>query len=206
MLADDWGHALIYDVDSSLIEYNFNSIKTDEFDPSKIKHDYEMLDYGINPFDLWVLKNFVMNRNIKSVTELGCGSTTHFLNKLGLKVTSFALSNPSKHQIVYNQCDILVNADKILESCDKSDLLLIDSWHHKDMAKFYHQNILKHINLPIFMHDWNKRGVVGYSEQVYWIEHILDKDYKLFIMTAILNNTIYDYCKAIPCSAIWMKI
>jgi hypothetical protein len=207
MLQDDFGFIVNYSPDYENIKKNFQSITHDTFDVSKIKALMAQCSFGINPFDMWTLKNYVANRNIKVVTELGCGSTTYFLRLLDVECRSFALEDAIHSNVGFFKCDIFQSADKILESCATSDMLLIDSLHHYEMAKFYHNNILSKINLPVFMHDWFDDGDRAYSEQKYWLENILNKDYELFLMTRI-----YDKCPIekhwpvpTPCSAIFHK-
>ena len=207
---DEYGAHLKYTVDYNELKYNFDSIKQIEYDSNIIKKYLNGFMPGMSYFDFWTLFNFIKNRKIKTVTELGCGSTTHFLQNIGLICNSFSLAaeDSVKNKVPHIECDIFESAKIILDSCYTSDLLLIDSLHTAAMAQFYHNNILTKINLPIFIHDWFDNGELGYTEQEYWIENILDKDYKLFLMTRIFDKVDIDTYRPfiVSCSAILLKI
>jgi hypothetical protein len=208
MLLDDFGHKINYVTDYSLIIKNFGNTVNGEFDFEKMKNRYGGCVVGVHPFDMWVLENYVFGNNIKTVTELGCGSTTYFLRSIGVNCVSYSLADAGLFNIEFIKCDIFQSAERIVESCLVSDMLLIDSVHHYKMAEFYHTNILPYINLPIFIHDWFDNGEVGYSEQKYWVENILNKDYELFLMTIAINKLDVEKLRPmpVPCSAILHKI
>ena len=44
------------------------------------------------------------------------------------------------------------------------------------LVKINQFNILNHINIPIFIHDWFAPMEKTYSEQIYIIENLLDKE------------------------------
>jgi len=205
-LPDEFGYKCDYIFDIDTIFKNFNSIKTEEFVLENILSHTKEVILGVNPFDLYILKNFISFKSIKKVTEFGCGSTTALIRSLGVECHSFALSDQSNSGVVFNKCNILDSANIILEDCKTSGLVLIDSWHSSVMAEFYHKELFGFISLPVFLHDWFAPMEDTYSEQVYFAEKILDKQYELFLMTRLLNSEIYDFCKIQPCSAIFTKI
>src|SRR5713101_291721 len=49
------------------------------------------LDFGINPFDLFVLKSFIERNDVKLVLELGAGTSSMMLDNMKIARKSFAL-------------------------------------------------------------------------------------------------------------------
>lgn len=159
----------------------------------------------VNPFDLHVLKCFCEANNIKRVTELGCGSTSKLMDSMGIQRLSFAKHDASFQDISFKECDIYESFDEILAECKQSDLFIIDSIHNTQMAHFY-VDILKQIDIPVFFHDWFLPGEDTFSEQNYWIENILEKLYKIDIVTRVVNIKGYQFHPMVPCSVIFTKI
>ena len=107
--------------------------------------------------------------------------------------------------ISFKECDIYESFDEILAECKQSDLFIIDSIHNTQMAHFY-VDILKQIDIPVFFHDWFLPGEDTFSEQNYWIENILEKLYKIDIVTRVVNIKGYQFHPMVPCSVIFTKI
>jgi hypothetical protein len=194
---------LDYPYDEEKIKANWESIKVEpKFYPSQFV--YLVNWASINPFDLWVFKNYLLANNIQSVVEFGCGSTSKLLDNMGIKRFSIAYEDFSHSGIDFHYADLHDSNDLILEKCADADLVIVDAWHSTKLAQSYHQ-ALKQIDLPIYMHDWYLPGEITFGEQNYWIQEILYKDYEPFIITRVLNKRGYDMWQP-PCSAIFTKV
>lgn len=163
------------------------------YDYSKVTLDGYSLDFQeqwfgampyllVHPFDLAILKAYIVKNDVKLVTELGCGSTSRFLDRI-CKVprVTFALEDMLGSGISFNKCDIFESYDVILDSCKQSDLFLIDAIHSAGMAEFYLE-ILKETKIPVYIHDWYLPDEQTWPEQNYWIEHILGKYYEPIVI------------------------
>lgn len=125
----------------------------------------------VHPFDLAILKAYCDYHQVKKVTELGCGSTSRFLDRVcKVKRTTFAKEDMVGYNFDFIECDIFESYDLILQSCKESQLFLIDAIHTAGMAEFY-QPILE-LGIPVFIHDWYLPGEETWPEQNYWIENI----------------------------------
>lgn len=146
-----------------------------EYDVDKIKAIVGQ-NFGIHPFDLFVLQKFIEENGINSIVEFGCGSSSKFLDGIDIKRTSFAIES-----IFYNvdfvKMDIL-DSQGIIEDFiknNKFDMFLIDSDHTEIMAKTIFENFLNLTNhtKPIFIHDWFDNGKTTYTEQLFYLENML---------------------------------
>jgi hypothetical protein len=205
---DDFGHLANYEVDLNKQINNFETLAQNFSYWEYAKFTNEYLDIltqvgrlGMNLIDFYLLGQYIKNNNVKKITELGCGSTSAFLDKLGIYRESFSLFQAGGFEnLNFVKCDIYESADIINKSCENADLLLIDSQHSNQMAEFYHKNILSRHKLPIFIHDFMDNGQPTYSEQIYWIENLLDKEYKIFAAT----NSLYPEKPTFLLSGIFM--
>jgi hypothetical protein len=189
------------------VDYDYNSKNIEELcgapiNFSEIDNIIHDLNPGMNSFDFVILNNYIKSSNIKTVTELGCGSTSRFLDFCGIKRTTFALIEVGgDDSLDYNKCDIFEKADEILASAKESDMILIDSLHSDVMADFYYKNILKHVMKPVFIHDFYDKRKNCYSEQTFWEDNILNKFYNLYILANAYpvqrDNELYPQCSAI---------
>jgi hypothetical protein len=203
---DNFGVKQSFEIDLDKLKKNFIEIKHEEYDLDWMKSFLGKTPFGINPFDLYVLKQYIENKGIKRVCELVCGSSSYFMDKLGVYRESFSYEDMAQCGVKFVECDIFESADMILNSCKNSDLLFIDSQHDLKMAEFYSKYILEYTNLPIFIHDWFLPTELKYPEQKFWLENLLYKKYDLFILTRLLSTTEYKFTNIKPCSAILHKI
>lgn len=162
-----------------------------EYDLVEMKNNVGSL-FGINPFDLFILKKFIDNNNIKNVLELGAGTSSIFLDNLGINRTSIAIES-IYYGVKFENLD-LYESYKIVKDNIKNnnyDLLLIDCEHSNAMAKLIDTEFLTLFNhkIPIFIHDWMDSDKIGYSEQVYYIDNILNR-YKVLYQTDLPTKYI----------------
>lgn len=202
-MPDDWGHITRYKLDTYITIKCFNFIKTEEFDLQKIK-DILDLYLGINAFDLYILKMFIEKYNIKKILELGCGSSSLFLDQLQVERETYSLSS-QEYDIKYIQCNILNEWERIEAAAKTADLIFIDAEHSKTFATEYYKRLLLQTNAAIFIHDWFLPGETTYSEQISLLNlGILDK-YKFQIITRMLCKELYDNSNTPPCSILLRK-
>lgn len=182
MYSDDFSK-----ISQLVIDYDFNNKNIEDLcgcpiNFSEIDNIFADLNAGMNSFDFVILNNYIKEKGIKKVTELGCGSTSQFLDMSGVERKSFALIQAGGTiPLEYEKCDIFKNSEAIFESAKDSDLILIDSLHSYDMSSFYFEHILKKCKKPVYMHDVFDKGKNCYSEQTFWEKHIAGKSYNLII-------------------------
>lgn len=150
------------------------------------------LDFGINPFDLFVLESFIENNKIKKVLELGAGTSSQMLDNIGVVRNSFALESIF-YDLKFKKIDIFKDY-RIIEKFIRSnqvDMLVIDCEHSARMAKLIDRRFLRLLNYskPIFIHDWYDFGRTTFAEQVYYFNNLLDK-YEVTYMTDLPANII----------------
>jgi len=162
--------------------YKYNDIKI-KYSDVKIKPKD---NFGIHPFDLFVLGQYIKQNNIQSVLEFGAGTSSILFDSMGLKRKSFALTS------MYCVCDfeaidVYINPDRIVDYIknNKIDLLFIDCEHSTAMAKFIIANFISLLsNVPIAVHDWFDYDKPIYNEQlVYYTDLIKTKKYSVELMT-----------------------
>lgn len=205
MFGDQFGPVANYDVDINMMNKNLSYLADGkELNLSYYEKLFNDLDCktGVNLIDFFILHKYIEKNNIKKVTELGYGSTSIFLDSIGIKRETFAVDRAgvnANNEVEFVKCNIYKSADMINESCKTSDLILIDSQHAYTMAEFYHNNILINHNLPIFMHDFMAPGRQTYSEQIYWINHLINKEYTLYISSDCLyHGQLFETSGIIP--------
>lgn len=182
MYSDDFSK-----ISQLVVDYDFNNKNIEDLcgspiNFSEIDNVFADLNAGMNSFDFVILNNYIKEKGIKKVTELGCGSTSQFLDMIGVQRKTFALTQAAgSRPIEYIQCDIFKNSQAILESAEDSDMILIDSLHSYEMSSFYYEKILSICKKPVFMHDIFDKNKNCYSEQTFWEEHIAGKSYNLII-------------------------
>ena len=205
MFDDQFGDVANFNVDMHSMRENLLFLtEGKEFDFTFYENLFNKLDCyaGLNLIDFYILHKYIQKRNIKKVTELGCGSTSVFLDSISIKRESFEIDQAltsTKNTVNFNKCNIYESADKINESCKDSDLILIDSQHSRSMASFYYKNILMNNHLPVFLHDFMAPGKQTYSEQIFWVRYLLNKKYKLFIATdCLFPDQIYKISRDVP--------
>jgi hypothetical protein len=202
MYSDDFSRISILNIDYDYNTQNLENLCGSPIDFSEIDKALPDLNAGMNSLDFVILNNYIKSSNIKTITELGCGSTSRFLNLKDINRTTFALIEVGGDDTIdYIKCDIFEKANEILESAKESDLILIDSLHNDTMAKFYFNNVLKQTMKPVFIHDFFDRGKQCYSEQSFWEENIINKFYNLYISANAYpvqrDNELYAQCSAI---------
>lgn len=220
----------------NVIENLKNIILDNVYDEEKIKvsiNDDANNEHGLSFYDIFVIQCFIkllfskLNKKI-NIVELGCGSSTRlFSNDIHVKeLFTYSLEDMMNNKTVNNnikfiKCDILENKDIILQNCLTADLLFIDCNHSYNFAKFYCEHILRHIKIPIIIHDFlpvteNKYFKKTWGEQYYLLHEFLSKQYyKLYAYTALsdeevilLNdeNLVYNRTKRmIPCIALLLE-
>jgi hypothetical protein len=205
MFDDDFSHIAEYKVSYMTMKANIHKIVDGkEINLSFVESVFNNLDCkaGVNLIDLFLLQKYIEKNNIKKVTELGCGSTSIFLDKLSIARETFAVDQAlitNTNQVEFTKCNIYHSADIINESCKTSDLILIDSQHSYSMAEFYHKNILINHKLPVFLHDFMAPGRKTYSEQTYWSKHLIDKLYKIYLVSdCFFHGQLYKVSDIIP--------
>lgn len=133
--------------------------------------------FGINPFDLYFLKCFIEENKIKHVLELGAGTSTLFLDKLGIKRKSYALES-IYYDINFEQIDLYLKHEIVEDYIRKNDidLFLIDCEHSYNMGKLISEKFfsIKNYKIPFFVHDWFDFNKYTYGEQKYYIENMLE--------------------------------
>jgi hypothetical protein len=195
---------LDYPFDSSKNEANYNLMMTEEYKDSWTTVSPNLL---VHPFDLELLKNACTHFNVSKVVELGCGSTSRFLDRI-CKVERVTFANIDMtggefSTFKFINCDIFESYDLILEHCKTSQLFLIDAIHTAGMAEFYHP-ILKETKIPVFIHDWYLPNEETWPEQNYWIEQILDMYEPFVVGRGIEYCPVKSYVDGgiPPCSAV----
>jgi hypothetical protein len=193
-MKDEWGFKMIntnnhkYDyekmfneIDSFITEYKIEEI----INPIGV-------DLGINPFDLFLLKKYIEQNNISHILEFGAGSSSKFIDSLGIKRTSFALQSIF-YNIDYINLDIKSQYETIQKYIkeNKFDMFLIDTEHTTDMATIINEKFLKPTKYKkaLFIHDWFDFNKVTYSEQIYYYNNILKK-YKVAYITDLPDEYI----------------
>jgi len=214
-----------------------NIIGNKKFDLNEIKlliNDNGINLPGVSYYDIYILQCFVdnlakeLNRKI-NVVEIGSGTTTKFFAnyKNILNVTTYSLTEriiglPVKN-VNFIQGDVLKTPDLLLESCKKADLFFIDGDHSYNFAKFYCEEILNHINIPVMIHDFhpvtkNRFFSMTWGEQFYIMHEFLPNQnrYSLHVYTAIsdeesvrlsdanLNNYRENRSTLFPCISIFL--
>jgi len=89
-MADEYG----YIINRPGYTYNYQKIFNkiiNVVDNFNVERYEELVYLGVNPFDLFLLETFLRENNIKNVLELGAGTTTKLLDKLGIERKSYAL-------------------------------------------------------------------------------------------------------------------
>lgn len=197
--ADEYGPVSNTEIDNGEIINNIFELVTDL---KELKRKIKDMNLGMNSFDFLLLLYYIKKNNIKKVTELGCGSTSQFLDELNIKRTSFAMSREGGNKdLDFVYCDIFEKKEEICEDLLTSDLLIIDSLHTYSMAEFYDKNIISLIKKPIFIHDFFIKGNTTFTEQKYWEDHILNKTYKLKILSNVFSS-LNNEERFRPCAAI----
>lgn len=193
---------LSYPYDLAKIEENFELINSGYF----VEDWFHSMPYLlVHPFDLAILKGYIDYKKVQKVTELGCGSTSRFLDRIcKVQRETFALEDMLGGGIPFNKCDIYESTEVILDSCKTSDLLIVDALHCEAMAECY-LDILKETKIPVFIHDWYLPDEETWPEQNYWLKHILHDAYNEFIIARALETCPKDsfvHGGIPPCSAI----
>lgn len=199
-MADEYGVKII----KFEYDYNYDYQKiTDKI--SNFINEYKSEDIiknighylGINPFDLFILKKFVEENNIKSILELGAGASSLFIDNLGINRKSFALESVA-YEIEYEKFDIFKNYNIIQDYIKNNevDMFIIDCEHSHEMAKLIDENFLKLVEYkkPVFIHDWFDYDKIGYSEQRYYLDYIV-KNYDVEYMTDLPNDCVLSLLK-----------
>jgi hypothetical protein len=192
MMADEYGHIITctgYVYDYELI---YEEVKKNIKDFNKL--EYQKLKFlGVNPFDLFQLEIFLKENEIKNVLELGSGTTSKFLDNLGINRKSFALESIYFPDLVFDKVNLYESYNLVHEFLNKNkiDFILIDCEHSKSMAELIYNQILKYVDfkIPIFIHDWFDFGKITYREQVYYYENLFNH-YDLHIMTDLPSDYI----------------
>lgn len=214
-MSDEHGHILYkgdYIFDYQRI-FNFFYEEIEYFNLS----DYEVIGHrlGVNPFDLFMLKTFIEKNKITHILELGSGTTSKFLDILGVKRKSFALECIYHNDINFEQINVF-DSYKVVQSYlveNDVDMILIDCEHSERMAKLISEKFFKEINykLPFFVHDWFDLEKVTYTEQIYYYNNLFGH-YDLYLMTDLpeeeikkltsVNNQLSKKFEVPRCSAI----
>jgi hypothetical protein len=213
-MADDYGKIItpngyVYDYETI-----YEKIKKNIKNFNKLK--YKKLKFlGVNPFDLFQLETFLKENEIKNVLELGSGTTSKFLDVLGIKRKSFALESIYFSDLEFEKIDLYESYNLVQDFLNQNnvDFIFIDCEHSIAMADLIYNNILKYVDFrtPIFIHDWFDFGKLTYSEQVFYYDNLFNH-YDLHIMSDLpskyvdkLNNlgtTIDSKCHVPRCCAI----
>jgi|GEM_PF-5651466 len=173
-------------------ENNIKKLLNNAFSFDEIQ-EYLPENLGMNKLDFLFLYKFIKSYNIKNVLELGCGSTSQFLDNLNIQRTTFALEQLGGDiPLEFIKCDIYDIKIDLMLAAKNSDMFLIDSLHTREMAEFYHENLLKHFKLPVFIHDFTRQGTECYSEQKYWEDFLLNKTYKMLILSDLHPSDIQE--------------
>jgi hypothetical protein len=106
-MGDEWGIIIL---NSNNYKYNYQNIFNKIFnfiDEYRLEDIVKLIgeNFGINPFDLFILKKFIFENNITNVVEFGAGSSSKFIDSLGIKRTSFALQ-PIFYDIKYEKINL----------------------------------------------------------------------------------------------------
>jgi len=179
-MADEWGYTIKntnnYQYDYEQIFNHINSF----IGEYKIEDMIKIIgvDFGINLFDLFLLKKFIEENNITHMMELGAGSSSKFIDSLGIKRTSFALDSVF-YDLDYVKLNIKDDYEIVQEHIRKNDfdMFFIDNDHSTEMAKLICDKFLNLMDYskPLFIHDWFDFNKTTYSEQVYYYNNMLDK-------------------------------
>lgn len=156
---------------------------------SKINHDFieDVKNNGapVNAFDQIILSCLISQYGIKTATEIGLGSTTTNMVKMGVKVTSFALDDrreDPRGDFIHINKNLLEKETKELFSISlaSSEFLLIDGVHSFNFAENYSPLLTTSIPL-IFIHDhYNPLRPTVTGEQWFVDNKIRDKYDVLF--------------------------
>lgn len=195
-MADEFGIRIPKYID----EYDdvFNNIKNivENYNVESIKNDVGNL-FGINPFDLFILKTFIEKNRIKNILELGAGTSSKFIDKLNIERKSFAIES-IYYDVVFEPLNIYQSYQDIKKyiKSNSIDLILIDCEHTGKMGKLIDEEFLYSLNynVPLFIHDWMGNEQIGYSEQIYYIENIL-KFYDIKFITDLPDHYLNELKK-----------
>jgi hypothetical protein len=151
--------------------------------------------FGLNPFDLFVIKEFIQKNNIKKVLEFGCGSTSELFDSIiGVDRTTYALefvyngvgSTIENSRIKFNSIN-LHNLTLSEDELKQYDMILIDSDHTAEMANHLVKNFLEKTNysIPVIVHDFFIPHHMSYpQENMYYVNNLIEnKKMNLYLMT-----------------------
>ena len=170
---------------------------------------------GMNALDLFCLKFFFEENNIQNVLELGCGTTSKFLDILKIQRKTFALDCIYFEGVEYEKLNLFEEYQTIQKYVENNivEFILVDCLHNEKMAELIFDKILKlsNFNTPIFIHDWFDFNKETYTEQVYYYNNLF-KFYDLYLMTDLPKefidklqydkNSVDEICHVPRCCAI----
>ncbi len=192
-MSDEYG----FIIQKSHYEYDYERISNyfigviENYDP--LKYENIGSNLGLNQFDLFMFETFIEEKKIKSILELGSGTTSKFLDILNIKRKSFALESIYHDDVVFDKINLYESYEVVQKYMkeNKIDMILIDCEHSKSMAQLIYDKILKtsNFNLPIFIHDWFDFGKQTYTEQIFYYNTLFDH-YNLYLMSDLPQNNV----------------
>lgn len=198
-----YGYKADYQLDKVKILENYNTIKTNEFNLEDIESLMDQLYLGVNAFDLYLIKQFIQHNNIKSVVELGAGSSSIFFDKLGLKRTSFSQSS-QEYKVSFKSVNIYDATEEISLALKDADLLFVDAEHSARFAEFYFSTLMQ-LGKPVIIHDWFLPNETTWEEQSKLLELGILEKYQFVIVSRILCTEIFKNSNIPPCTILLKK-
>ena len=120
---------------------------------------------GINWIDLFFLDKYLKFNNITKILEIGCGTSTVFLENSNYEIETIALDYTTlmrhgslnlhavlkNRNIKFSKLDFCLdsNLDKVYELLKDKEFVLIDGDHSYAFAKRYFDVILSKFKLPV---------------------------------------------------------
>jgi len=210
-----WRHHHRFDtgVPLNIMIENYRKILKEPFDLDKIKKCTRN-GKGMCEFDLYILGQYIKQKKIKKIIELGCGTSTVFLKSLdNIEVFTYcqdtlervprSSSPPVKNHHLIRMFINESNIEEIYKNCIDADLILIDCDHSKQFTELYYHKLLKRIKIPVFIHDFFTSGNIWPEEK--YLKNVLqsEKIFKIFIATNDIKdpkkieivNEIENLCK-----------
>jgi hypothetical protein len=143
---------------------------------------------GVCEVDLYFLQQFIKHFDIKRVMELGSGTSTLFLNTLGITAHTFSSGIPDYLQNHPNVMDWHIDeysVEFLSEIASNYDMYFIDCEHTAYFAHAYYENLLLKYPRPTVIHDFfDVSTPVLWEEAHYLMQRIpFDNIYKPFILT-----------------------
>lgn len=194
-----------YEYNLNIVEKSSTFLNTNSFSPQKINKKYPFY-LGINAFDVFILEKFIEHFNIKSVLELGCGSSSKIFDILGVARKSYALAYPDE-PVSFTMKDLEKDMKDLIIDLPAVDMLFIDCDHSYKFAEKYSKLLLSSFNGLIFIHDWFLPSEEAWPEQHFHIDSSLLSKYENYTISRHYCKELFEGSNIVPCSIfLWNRM